>query len=146
MILISHRGNINGENTDLENTKTYIESAINEGFDVEIDVWYIKNNFYLGHDEPKNKVDINYLRNNRFWCHAKNIEALISLKNGQVKNFFWHQNDDFTITSNGYFWTFPGKKLTKNSICLFPEKHNINEFNCAGICSDNIIKYKKIFA
>ena len=34
MRLISHRGNIEGSNPDLENTTPYIESAINSGFDV----------------------------------------------------------------------------------------------------------------
>ena len=40
-ILISHRGNIDGEFHELENNPTYIESAIKLGYDVEIDVWYI---------------------------------------------------------------------------------------------------------
>ena len=25
-------------------------------------------------------------------------------------NYFWHQTDDFTLTSHGYIWTYPGKK------------------------------------
>jgi len=145
MIFISHRGNISGKNTNLENKKTYINSALDDGFDVELDIWFIKNNFYLGHDEPQDKVDLDYLKNNRLWCHAKNTEALIEMKDNKVPNFFWHQTDDLTITSNGFFWTYPGKKLTKNSICLFPENFNITEFNCAGICSDNIQKFRKYF-
>ena len=49
---------------------------------------------------------------------------------------------NLTLTSNGYFWTFPGKKLLKNSICVLPEKTDYKEINCAGICSDFIEKYK----
>ena len=41
MILISHRGNLDGVNPDRENSPTYIKEAISSGFDVEIDVhWY----------------------------------------------------------------------------------------------------------
>ena len=37
MILISHRGNINGCNFEKENTHEYIQQAIDAGFHVEID-------------------------------------------------------------------------------------------------------------
>ena len=40
MILIAHRGNINGPSLAMENTCVYIDSAIKLGYDVEIDVWY----------------------------------------------------------------------------------------------------------
>ena len=42
MILISHRGNIDGVNKLKENKINYINEAIKNGFDVEIDVWYKK--------------------------------------------------------------------------------------------------------
>ena len=35
MILISHRGNLNGKKVDEENSPKYIEKALKEGFDVE---------------------------------------------------------------------------------------------------------------
>ena len=41
MLLISNKGNIEGENLDLENTPDYIESAINQGYNVKIDLKYI---------------------------------------------------------------------------------------------------------
>ena len=47
MKIISHRGNLNGENPNLENTKQYIDTAMNEGFDVEVDLWNIDNKYYL---------------------------------------------------------------------------------------------------
>ena len=56
---------------------------------------------------------------------------------------FWHQNDDLTLTSNGYFWTYPGKDLTSNSIAVLPEisKTYTLEKKIAGICSDYIFDY-----
>ena len=35
MILISHRGNIDGRNPDMENNPSYIMRAVRENFDVE---------------------------------------------------------------------------------------------------------------
>ena len=139
MIFISHRGNINGINKKFENNPTYIQSAINKGYNVEIDVWY-KNAFFLGHDRPQFKVSQKFLENKKFWCHAKNLEALEKLQKLRTK-YFWHQNDDYTLTSNGYIWTYPGKQLTNKSICVLPELNNIKTFNCAGICSDFILNY-----
>ena len=35
----------------------------------------------------------------------KNIDALLALSKIDCK-YFWHQNDDVTITSNGFFGLF----------------------------------------
>ena len=142
MIFISHRGNINGIKKKFENNPNYIQHAIEKGFNVEIDVWY-KDYFFLGHDKPQYKVSSKFLENAKFWCHAKNLEALEKLQRLRTK-YFWHQNDDYTLTSNGYIWTYPGKKLSKKSICVLPEikKTKIKKF-ISGICSDFIEKYKR---
>jgi len=50
MILISHRGNVSGPNPKMENSPLFIQSALEQGFNVEIDVWYKDKKFYLGHD------------------------------------------------------------------------------------------------
>tara|TARA_B100000073_G_C23346240_1_gene416950 strand:- start:109 stop:537 length:429 start_codon:yes stop_codon:yes gene_type:complete len=142
MIYISHRGNINGPNKKLENNPNYIKDAIKKGFSVEVDVNFKNNNFYLGHDKGQYKVSKKFLINKKIWCHAKSIEAALMLKKIKA-HYFWHQNDDITLTSKGYFWTYPGKKLTKISICVLPEWTNSKKFNCAGICSDFISKYKE---
>ena len=143
MILISHRGNINGINKKYENNPTYIQSAIKKGYNVEIDVWY-KNAFFLGHDRPQFKVSQKFLENKKFWCHAKNLEALEKLQKLKTK-YFWHQEDDYTLTSNGYIWTYPGKKLSKKSICVLPElnKKKLPKL-ISGICSDFIERYKNL--
>tara|TARA_B100001250_G_C19778610_1_gene780791 strand:- start:543 stop:974 length:432 start_codon:yes stop_codon:yes gene_type:complete len=141
MILISHRGNLNGPIPERENSPEYINHAIKKGYNVEIDVWFKNKSFYLGHDKPMYKVKTNYLINKKLWCHAKNLEALEVLKKAKA-HFFWHQKDDIVLTSKGYFWTYPGKKLFKNSICVLPENSNKKKFECFGICSDYIENYK----
>ncbi len=138
MILISHRGNINGKSNE-ENHPDYIDIALTQGFDVEIDVWKVNEvEWYLGHDEPQYKIDFDFLQNDKLWCHAKNIDALYGMMGSGV-HCFWHQKDDVTLTSNGFLWTYPGKELTKSSIAVLPEsKPNLE---VAGICSDFIVRF-----
>ena len=128
MKLISHRGNLNGKIPKEENSPKYILNALKEGFDVEIDVWYKDDNFFLGHDGPEYEVETKFLENKKLWCHAKNLDALFNLsKTNSI--YFWHQEDDYTLTSNGYIWTYPGKILTPKSICVLPETSKINEIH-----------------
>lgn len=141
MILISHRGNLNGAEIDEENKPEFINSALNFGFDVEIDVWYLEKNFYLGHDSPDYLIDYNFLTNKKLWCHAKNLDALFELSKIDC-TYFWHQDDDYTLTSNNYVWTYPGKPLTKNSIAMIFGKKKIDLSSCAGVCSDFIAEYR----
>ena len=112
MILISHRGNIDGKKPELENTPNYIQKALDLGYHVEIDIWY-DNGFYLGHDFPQYEISFNYLINDKLWCHAKNIEAIIEMKKYPI-HYFWHQEDDITLTSKEYIWAYPGKQLNQN--------------------------------
>ena len=140
MILISHRGNIDGKKPELENTPNYIQKALDLGYHIEVDVWY-DNGFYLGHDSPQHKVSFDYLINNKFWCHAKNLEAIIEMKKHPI-HYFWHQKDDITLTSQGYIWAYPGKQQIKNSIAVLPEIYNDDISQCIGVCSDIIEKYK----
>ena len=141
MIYISHRGNLNGPDPSMENNPEQIIKCIEEGFDVEIDVWFLEG-WHLGHDKPQYKVDVGFLKTKGLWCHAKNIEALCELRKHRI-NCFWHQEDDVTLTVSGFLWTFPGKKLTEMSICVMPEIHSPDLSFCAGICTDYPIKYKK---
>ena len=57
MILISHRGNLNGSLQWEENRPDYINNALDLGYDVEIDVWKQPDGWYLGHDEPQFLID-----------------------------------------------------------------------------------------
>jgi hypothetical protein len=147
--LIAHRGNIKGPNPQLENSPEYLHAAFQQGYDVEVDVWYFPNSgWWLGHDSPQYKWD-NKQFPNFFWCHCKNINALNEFKANvlypQTCKYFWHQNDDYTLTSSGHIWVYPGKSLGQyfNSIAVLPETvSNWDISKAIGICSDNISKYK----
>jgi len=144
MILISHRGNISGPDPERENSPEYIIEALNLGVDVEIDLWSYNNKLFLGHDNAKYEIDKSFIENNKnkLWIHCKNLEALYVCQfilNGV--HYFWHQNDDYTLTSKNIFWTFPGKDLTPNSVIVNLKK--IKEENVYskiyGICSDYLL-------
>lgn len=147
MIFISHRGNTIGPFGSWENEPTYIDKAINTGFDVEIDIWYVNKNIYLGHDKPEYGINIKWIldRKDRLWIHCKNIEAIILFNNSYPDlRYFWHQNDTLTLTSNGKIWVYPGKQPIENSIAVLPELENDDISKCIGICSDYIEKYKNM--
>lgn len=143
MILISHRGNINGSIPEAENNPEYIDNTIRLGYEVEIDVWWINGRIYLGHDKPQYEVSEEWLgeRIDKLWVHCKNIELLSWIKSTSL-HYFWHENDTVTLTSKNYIWAYPGKQPIIGSIAVMPELNNDNISQCVGICSDYIKKYK----
>jgi hypothetical protein len=142
MILIAHRGNYKGANPERENSPEYVIEAIEAGFNVEIDVWAIAQyGIFLGHDAPQYKINLDFFRANRrnyrIWAHAKNDEALEMLMREGI-HCFWHNIDDYTLTSEGYVWTYPGKKLLpRRSIAVMPTQP-IKDLvgTCQGVCGD----------
>lgn len=152
--LIAHRGNLKGPNPKLENKPLYITTALNKGYDVEIDVWYYDEKWWLGHDKPQYKTSLKWIedRKSKLWVHCKNLGSLEQFveKDTGIRinspNYFWHQNDDYTLTSHGFIWTYPDKYLSKfnNSICVLPELGYNGDLNkCYGICTDYVCRYKK---
>jgi len=152
MIVIAHRGNLDGPDSENENKYTFIQSALNLGFDVEVDIWAIGGELYLGHDKPQYALEKSSVADigGRGWFHCKNLEALEYFKdNLNSLNYFWHQSDDYTITSNGYFWTYPGKSIGSQSIIVLPEIIEGNDVvkmlaeKPYGICTDYPKQYRK---
>lgn len=144
MIYIAHRANYIGKNLSTENSINQITYCLSLGVDVEIDVWYVENSWWLGHDKPQYPINEQFLFNNNLWCHAKNNDAFFQMVNQKNIHCFWHETDAYTLTSRGYIWAYPGSKLNNQSICVLPEKYSytIDEIqHCAGICSDEIEKY-----
>jgi len=143
MILISHRGNIDGKKPHLENNPDYINEAIALDYDVEVDVWMIEGVLLLGHDEPQYGITQDWLnkRYERLWIHCKNVEAMEWFNSIGGFNYFWHEEDTVALTSKNYVWAYPGKQPIKGSIAVLPERDNDNVLLCKGICSDYIKRY-----
>jgi len=145
MRLISHRGNIAGRIPERENTKLYIIEALVQGYDVEVDVWYVGGELYLGHNSIQEEIDIPFLQNDKIWVHAKSIAALEACLRNDI-HCFYHNEDDCVLTSQNYIWVYPGKKLGKiknRSIAVLPEYID-GEYDCYGVCSDYPLSYKHI--
>lgn len=136
MIKIAHRGNVNGPSV-LENSPGFLLDAIHKGFDIEVDIRFIDHTWFLGHDfatYPVGDAFINQIKESA-WFHCKNIQALERFDK-KIHKYFWHQNDDFTLTSNGYIWTYPGQEVTPKSIVVDLNLNFNNKTNVYGICTD----------
>lgn len=155
MFFIAHRGLMDGPDPLLENSVEQIEYALDNGFDAEIDVWWVNGEFKLGHDQPDYDVSESFLENPRLWCHAKNLEAFhMMLRNTKI-HCFWHEVDQATLTSEGFIWTYPGiDGLTPLSIAVMPERHEDMPlyspegwrlWKCAGVCTDYAKRFKKFW-
>jgi len=155
MKLIAHRGNLYGENPARENTPKYIEEAIELGFDVEIDIRatrdtdsnWMSYKYILGHDQGDTEVSYEWLLQyaDKLWVHCKDLGSLHAL-HGSPLNYFWHQEDDFTLTSQNIIWTYPLKKVTDKSVivCFTEEeaRNYIYNYPLFGICCDWVGKLR----
>ena len=145
MKLIAHKGNINGPDPSTENHPDQIDKCIAEGYDVEIDVRYNveKDKFYLGHDESKYEINWWWLagRADNLWIHCKDFTTLHEFTtNTSGYNYFWHQGDDYTLTSKNYIWSSPGKPFTSQTVMVIENVEDVKEYDCYGICSDYVGK------
>lgn len=140
MIYIAHRGLYQGPNSSLENSPSQIESALSQGWACEIDLWVQNNQLWLGHDLPQYQVGLEFITQPGLWIHCKNFAALAYCQNYSQLNYFWHENDAYTMTSKGWLWVYPGQETNGRSIQVMPEMadpelKNINA-KAYGVCSD----------
>jgi|TARA_B110000305_G_scaffold153468_1_gene170120 hypothetical protein len=147
MLLISDKGNISGYNS-LENTQEYIQSTIDQGYNVKIDLWYRDNKCYLGTDSPDTEIEWSWLLQNSdyLWVKCSDTETFsFLLENGKSLNFFYNKNDIVTLTSKGVPWTYSGNKHIKGTMTHI---QNVNSpiDGVLGICSDHVSKWSKQIA
>jgi len=142
MLIISHRANLNGPNKELENNPQQIIEVIKE-YDVEIDLWRINNELFLGHDNPQYKINHNFLNlnKNKLWIHAKNLDCISYLFNTDL-NWFWHENDKVTLTSKKNIWCYPGTYIENSITVIFNDSKKCDIPNyCLGNCTDYPTNY-----
>ncbi len=152
MKLIAHRGNTNGPNPKKENTLAYIKKALKDGYGVEIDIWKRGSHIFFGHDEPTHLISwgdfFELLFNTNVWFHCKNLDILKFLNLlksdfGHIADFFWHENDQVTITSYGNVWRHPNTEnfyYSPTDIKCNPEQkeHDFYENDFFATCSDYV--------
>jgi hypothetical protein len=145
MEYISHRGNIDGISRQAENSISHIDRAISKGYSVEIDIWKIGLNLYLGHDRPYNIVTLEYLQfhSQKLFLHCKNHDAFEFLNRSDFE-IFWHTEEDFCLTSRGRVWAKPFSCKIKNRIEVqLSYNKGFDTTDLIGICSDEIELFKK---
>lgn len=145
MKIISHRGNINGSVPEKENRPSYIDCAIQLGFDVEVDLRSINGEFWIGHDNPQYRIELPWmkLRKDKIWFHCKNQESSIRLLELNEKfKFFCHNQDNFVLTSTDHIWVHDLSGKINNK-CIIPllsindiKSYKIN--NVFGVCTDYV--------
>jgi len=144
MILISHRGNIKGR-TKYENHPDYISEALRLGYDVEVDVWNISGKYYLGHDSPQFLIKEDFLTKQGLWCHAKDPLSLVEMTKNPEIHCFWHEEDQYTLTSKGKIWIYPNKKPLEGGILVLQgEQVPPSSVKLAGICSDFVSIFREL--
>lgn len=143
MKLIAHRANLGGPNKELENNPAQVDKCIELGYDVEIDVRMVGTRIYLGHDDPQYEISLSWLkqRKDNLWIHCKDLSSLELLSNFSIYfNYFWHQTDDYTITSKNFIWTYPEKIVPKNLGVIVVQNilkgNEIETIDCYGLCYD----------
>ena len=143
MKLIAHKGNINGPNPAIENNPEQIDVCITAGYDVEIDLWWDaeERKLWLGHSERQYEITWWWLagRSNHLWIHCKDFPTLHEFTtNTSGYNYFWHQGDDYTLTSKRHIWSSPGKPYNENTVIVEEDPLALHDYNCYGICSDYV--------
>ena len=136
---------------------SYVIEAIEAGFDCEIDLRMdTKNRLFLGHDENQYRIEPDFLLkySKQLWIHCKDRESLNLMvtheKYRGAVNYFFHINDDYTITSKGYVWAYPNKQMTDQNcvivvldediIDVIAEKDPFAGAKPFGICTDWVAK------
>ncbi len=145
MLIIAHRGLVQGPDPALENDPDQITQLIRSGSQVEVDVRREQDAWYLGHDAATHKIDTSFLLQVGLWIHAKDHAASGALhelrREYHYVNYFWHESDARVLTSQGHWWTQPGHVLVQNSVAVMPEWHvdDLTEcahWPCVAICTD----------
>jgi len=129
MIYISYLGNIFDKNIDLENSLSYIINAINNNYNVLIDIQVINDDYYLFNNSSKIELDFIKQYIDYLWFNCLDENTLINLTN-----------------------TFTNIKTINNTIIYLPElskdKYDIRDLKIKsdyiGICSSYIGWYKQL--
>jgi hypothetical protein len=140
LIKIAHRGNVNGP-SDRENEPEYLKDALAQGYELEVDVWFIAGSLWLGHDFPQYKIDYSFFASiaDKSWFHCKNLEALAYFNDSLWHlRYFWHENDKYTLTSSSQVWVYPGEQSPPMAIVVDLDLSNLDMYKdtAYAVCTD----------
>ena len=138
---IAHRGLINGANHTIENSMTTVTEWCRQGRSSEIDIWWHREAFWIGHDEPREPVSPEFLRSEYLWIHAKNPEGFyhlqkLSNEKGWGLRIFYHTDEDYALTTTGETIILPGLPDVEGWTYMMPEMGFVIPTIAGKICSD----------
>ena len=55
---------------------------------------------------------------------------------------FFHNEDDYTLTSTGWIWAYPGKLGSLRTVAVMPENYMTEVTFFDAVCSDYVERYK----
>jgi hypothetical protein len=147
MKLISNAGNLFGL-TDNANKPEHIEAAINQGFDVKVDLWLKDKKLYLGDFEPEYKLEIDFLEkhHHKLWLHCHDLDIIEKFHDldpmGTNLNYFYLTCENLVRTSKWYNIMWNAKPI-KGCVFMNPERYSEYEFSqCFGLISNSIAIYR----
>jgi hypothetical protein len=138
---IAHRALIAGPDHKKENSIQTISSRCQQGLSSEIDIWFHEEEFWIGHDAPRERVTLEFLTSEFLWIHAKNGEAFyklqkISNEKGLGLRIFYHTQEHYALTTLGDTIILPGVPDVDGFCYMMPEMDNVTPTVAAKICSD----------
>jgi hypothetical protein len=150
MRIIAHRGLTSGPDKFLENSPGQIQKAILKNYDIEIDIWFAYDSYWLGHDSPTYPLTTEMLgswaNKNMVYVHCKDIYTLqkIMEEKDLSENIipFFHENDPCILLENGVLWVHPNsikdaRMVVGKTIFVVPDATSSQLYkNCYGICTD----------
>jgi hypothetical protein len=142
LILISHRGNLDGSDPAHENTPDYLHVALHAGYAVCCHVILYHGAFFLPTAAGHYKLPYAMLSNPKVWFLADDAVTLSALCD--VNAHAVPLNSQVALTSVHYLWCAPGESLPPRSIAVFPERGPagwLESGDPAGLCSDEISRY-----
>lgn len=138
---IAHRGLISGPNHEAENSMTTVTEWCRQGRSSEIDIWWHREAFWIGHDEPRERISAEFLHSEYLWIHAKNPEAFyhlqkLSNEKGWGLRIFYHTDEDYVLTTTGDTIIYPGLPDMEGWTYMMPEMASVIPTVAFAICSD----------
>jgi hypothetical protein len=140
VLVISHRGNLAGP-SKWENEPGYVRDALAAGFGVEIDLWQVDDEWFLGHDRPDYRINPEELDQSNVFIHLK-TPHLPPLHRADA---FAIERDPYVLTLRGLLWTNYGCEVGPRSVACAPDlvgaAQGLGEFlatcrDAMGICTD----------
>ena len=150
MFIISHRGNTCGPNPEFENHPVYVDKTLLK-YEVEVDVHYHNGEFWLGHDSPQYKINLEWLMNRKrkLWIHCKNISAaqILSSHSDKKFNFFGHSDDKYVVSSNGYILSIGCFVNNDKTIIVMPEVFSVKLVSTfvGGVMTDYANEIQRLY-